>query len=33
MIDVTQAAQTKLTDYMKQNSLTAPIRIYLAQGG
>jgi iron-sulfur cluster assembly accessory protein len=33
MIDVTQTAQTKLADYMKQNSLTAPIRVYLSQGG
>ena len=33
MIEVTETAQTKLSEYMQQNSLNSPIRIYMAQGG
>jgi Fe-S cluster assembly iron-binding protein IscA len=33
MIDVTTKAQEKISEYMKQNSLDSPIRVYLATGG
>ena len=33
MLDVTERAQEKLSEYMKQNSLESSIRVYLAQGG
>ena len=33
MFEVTESAQTKLSEYMKQNDLNSAVRVYLAQGG
>ena len=33
MITVTENAQEKLGEYLKQNSIDSAIRVYLSQGG
>jgi Fe-S cluster assembly iron-binding protein IscA len=33
MIEVTESAQQKLSEYLKQNAAEASIRVFLAQGG
>ena len=33
MLQITETAQEKLSEYLKQNSLESAIRVYLAQGG
>ena len=33
MFEITERAQQKLGDYMKENSLDSAVRVYLAQGG
>ena len=33
MLEVTETAQLKLGEYLKQNSLDSAVRVYLAQGG
>lgn len=33
MINVTEKAHEKLSEYLKQNSLDSAIRVYLSQGG
>ncbi len=33
MIEITEKAQEKLGEYLKQNSLESAVRVYLAQGG
>ena len=33
MITVTESAQEKLGEYLKQNSIDSAIRVYLSQGG
>jgi len=33
MLDVTEGAQKMLTQYMKEQNLSSPLRIYLASGG
>jgi len=33
MVEVTDGAQKMLSEYMKEQNLTSPLRIYLASGG
>ena len=33
MLQVTEKAHEKLSEYLKQNSLESAVRVYLAQGG
>ena len=33
MIEITESAQQKLEEYVKQNAPEASIRVFLAQGG
>jgi iron-sulfur cluster assembly protein len=33
MLEVTETAQEKLTEYLRDQALDSPIRVYLAQGG